>query len=100
MLRHSPKDLSEVHMQFSIRFWNVSHDKDTTIWCQLTFEAILAVFHGHLVWHLGGIVNEDCVMDIRHMFPIRYTGPLNSKHTSSVSAWSTTQPYSLNVTPG
>ena len=24
---------------------------------KLTLEAILALFHGHPVWHLGGIVN-------------------------------------------
>ena len=85
---------------------------------KLTFEAILIVFHGHLVWHLGGILNGDCEMDIHRMFLIRYIGPLNSKR-NSVSffvtplpssltftyfpdpAWSTTQPYySLNHTPG
>ena len=62
---------------------------------ELTFEAILAVFHGHLVWHLGGIMNGDCVMDFRRMFLIRYIGPLNSKHTSSVSFSMTPLPSSL-----
>ena len=62
---------------------------------KVTFEAILAVFHGHLVWHLGGILNGNCVMDIRHMFVIRYIGPLNSKHTSSASFSVTLLPSSL-----
>ena len=39
---------------------------------KLTFEAILAVFHGHLVWYLGGKVNVDCEIDIRRMLLFRY----------------------------
>ena len=61
-----------------------------------TLEAIWKVFHGRLVWHLGGIMSGDCIMDIRHVFLIRYLGPLNSKHTSYVSFSVTPNPIFSN----
>ena len=78
MLYHSSKDLSEVRMQFSIIFFDMFPMIKALSGVKPTLEAILAVFYGHLVWHLGGIVNGDCVMDIRRVFLIRYMGPLNS----------------------
>ena len=82
MLYHSLKDLSELHMYTVLyKFLDMfPMIKVLLSGVEPTFEAILAVFHGNLVWYLGGIVNGVCVMDIRRIFLIRYMGPLNSKH--------------------